>query len=59
MDMKNDIKNRCGNCKDFSLFNKGEIFGNCLSFNSKIKNKSSRSIFSKACNWQRRIKDAQ
>lgn len=59
MNIGNNIKDKCGNCKDFYPFNKGEVFGSCISFNSKIKNKHNRSVFSKACNCQRRIKDEQ
>lgn len=51
-----NIKNKCGNCKDFVLYNKNEIFGCCQSLHSRAKNKDSRSILSKCCISQRRIK---
>ena len=49
-----NMNNKCGNCKDFCLYNKDEIFGSCQSLHSRAKNKDTRSLFSKACYWQRR-----
>lgn len=51
-----NMKNKCGNCKDFLLYDKTGIIGQCNSDESKIKFKSNRSMLSKACNQIRRIK---
>lgn len=51
-----NYENKCGNCKDFYKEKQDEIYGQCLSDDSKIKNKRIRSELSKACNCQRRKK---
>lgn len=51
-----NMNNKCGNCKDFKLYDKTGIFGSCNSCNSKIKNKQNRSMLSKCCTSIRRIR---
>lgn len=52
-----NYENRCGNCKDFCKEKQDEIYGQCISDSSKIRNKKLRSELSKACSWQRRKND--
>lgn len=51
-----NMNNKCGNCKDFKLYDKTGFFGKCNSDFSKIKNKENRSMMSKCCTAIRRIK---
>ena len=51
-----NMTNKCGNCKDFKLYDETGVFGTCNSSTSKIKNKQYRSIMSKCCTAMRRIK---
>ena len=51
-----NMKNKCGNCKDFKLYDETGILGMCNSEISKIKNKQYRSMMSKCCTCIRRIK---
>ncbi len=49
-----NYQNKCGNCKDFLKYDETGIWGQCLSNDSKIRNKNLRTELSKACNYQRR-----
>lgn len=51
-----NINNKCGNCKDFKLYDETGVIGRCNSDFSKIKNKEYRSMMSKCCTAIRRIK---
>lgn len=51
-----NYQNKCGNCKDFYKQDETCFWGECTSLHSRARNKTLRTVKSKACIWQRRIK---